>query len=177
MAGRNPIQEILQLRSQGLADAVIMDELVQRGYTADQAHMALSQAEAPMPEPVQRYAPPMHTAHAESGNVYERIEEITENIIDEKWDELIAEVRKIIEWKESVEAKQMKIMNDLEKLKEDFTVLHQGVLGRLQEYDGRMRDVGVELKAVGKVFKDVIPTFVENVKELSTITSDIKKKK
>ena len=39
-----------------------------------------------------------------------------------------------------------------------------------------MRDVGTELKAVGKVFKDVIPTFVENVKELSSVKEDLKKR-
>ena len=39
------------------------------------------------------------------------------------------------------------------------------------------RVVGTDLKAVGKVFKDVIPTFVENVKELSSIKEDLKKKR
>jgi hypothetical protein len=34
-----------------------------------------------------------------------------------------------------------------------------------------MSDVGTELNAVGKVFKDVIPEFVENVKELKSITN------
>ena len=95
-------------------------------------------------------------------------------MIDEKWDELIAEVKKIIEWKESVEEKQNKINHDLEKMKEDFKVLHQGVLGKLEDYDNRMSDVGTELKAVGKVFKDVIPEFVENVKELSSVSRKFK---
>ena len=36
-------------------------------------------------------------------------------------------------------------------------------------------DVGVELKAVGKVFKDVIPVFTENVKELRDVTKGLKK--
>ena len=65
--------------------------------------------------------------------------------------------------------------NDVEKLKEDFKVLHEGVLGKLEDYDTRMRDVGTELKAVGKVFKDVIPEFVENVKELKGIKDSWKK--
>ncbi|MBI2666799.1 hypothetical protein HYX13_04260 [Candidatus Woesearchaeota archaeon] len=108
------------------------------------------------------------------GNIYERIEEITENIIDEKWEELLAEVRKIVSWKEKVEEKQAKLANDVEKLKEDFDVLHQGVLGKLEDYDDRMQDVGTELKAVGKVFKDVIPEFVQNVKDLSSLKSEWK---
>ena len=67
------------------------------------------------------------------------------------------------------------MMNDLEKLKEDFKTLHQGVLGKLEDYDHRMQDVGTELKAVGKVFKDVIPEFVDNVKELKDITRGAKR--
>jgi hypothetical protein len=111
----------------------------------------------------------------EDTNIYERIEAITESMIDEKWDELISEVKKIVEWKEKIEERQLKIIGDLEKIKEDFKTLHHGVLGKLGDYDNRMRDVDTELKAVGKVFKDVIPVFVENVKELSGITDKIKK--
>ncbi len=95
-------------------------------------------------------------------------------MIDEKWDELIGEVKKIIDWKEKIETRQNQIINDLEKLKEDFKTLHHGVLGKLEDYDHRMQDVGTELKAVGKVFKDVIPEFVENVKELRDIKDSMK---
>ena len=107
---------------------------------------------------------------------YERIEEIAETMIDEKWDELISEVKKIVEWKTKFEEKQAVLSSDVAKLKDDFKTLHQGVLGKLEDYDTRMRDVGTELKAVGKVFKDVIPEFVENVKELSSLTNRVKKK-
>jgi len=113
----------------------------------------------------------------DSGALYERMEEVAESLIDEKWDQLIGEVKKIIEWKERVEEKQRLLINDVQKLKDDFKVLHQGVLGKLDDYDARMRDVGTELGAVGKVFKDVIPEFVENVKELSHMTERMKEKK
>ena len=173
----NLVPEILQLRSQGLTDNLIVQELQGRGYPPPQIEQALYQADAASSNgartPMSSYSPPRAPSSpksAEDSNIYERIEEIAESIIDEKWDELIAEVKKIIEWKEKIEEKQNKIISDVEKLKEDFNVLHQGVLGRLEEYDGRMRDVGVELKVVGKVFKDVIPEFVENVKELKGIT-------
>ncbi|MBI4983648.1 hypothetical protein HZC32_03315 [Candidatus Woesearchaeota archaeon] len=106
--------------------------------------------------------------------LYERIEETVETMIDEKWDELIAEVKKIIDWKEKIEQAQLKMRNELDKLTEDFQLLHQGVLGKLEDYDTRMRDVDTELKAVGRVFKEVVPEFVENVKELSSVTKSIK---
>ncbi len=166
------ISEVLELRSQGLSDAVVKQELQSRGYLPSQVEQALQQADVPPSYPS---AAGYSSAGTDQGNIYERIEEITENIIDEKWDDLIAEVKKIVEWKESLEQKQVKLQSELEKLKENFSVLHQGVLGRLEDYDERMRDVGTELKAVGKVFKEVIPQFVENVKELKGITERGKK--
>lgn len=186
-----------ELRRQGLTDSVIIDELTSQGYTLDQINSALHQEGEEPPQPL-RKAPPLYQealyatpssapAAAQEylppqgaegeGNIYERIEEIAESIIDEKWDELLIEVRKIVDWKEKMEAKQSKMMQDLNKLKEDFMALHQGVLGRLESYDERMQDVGTELQAVGKVFKDVVPEFVENVKELSRWKEEIKKKK
>ena len=107
-------------------------------------------------------------------SIYSRIEEMTESLIDEKWDELISEVKKIVAWKEKVDEKTKKLEHDVMKLSDDFKTLHQAVLGKVEEYDSRMRDVGTELKAVGKVFKDVVPIFTENVKELRHITSGMK---
>jgi len=177
----SPVSEVLQLRQQGLTDDIIVDELSQQGYTQQQINDAITQADQSAPAPAEPYpaagpgpmfgAPPEMPAPQPSyqedvSNFYERIEEIAEAMIDEKWDDLIAEVKKIIEWKNKVEERQSKLQIDVDKLKEDFKMLHEAVLGKLEDYDTRMRDVGTELKAVGKVFKDVIPTFVDNVKEL-----------
>ena len=192
------LEEVRSLREQGLTDNVILAELANRGYSQDQIHMAISQLDSVAPPetsaeeafyPVAPGAAPCYpcsyppsypspaSSTAEEKNVYERMEEIAESLIDEKWDDLIAEVKKIVDWKQKVEERQVKMQNDLDKLKENFSMLHQGVLGKLDEYDTRMRDVGTELKAVGKVFKDVIPEFVENVKELSDTTKKLKGKK
>ncbi|MBI4151802.1 hypothetical protein HY496_02425 [Candidatus Woesearchaeota archaeon] len=179
--------EMMQLRSSGMDDSEIMAEMTRRGYRPDQVSAGLSMLDQGPPSPegmaspypeMGGYAQPqmMMPQSQESIAGYERIAEIAENIIDEKWDQLILEVRKIVEWKEKVEEKQRQLMNDVQKLKDDFKVLHQGVLGKLDDYDTRMRDVGTELGAVGKVFKDVIPEFVENVKELSSLTGRMKRK-
>ncbi len=193
MPGNNDIvQEVLKLRQEGLSDNLINEELSRKGANPQQIQDAINQADMPPPPgggpmpmmeeynspgpgpmssqemPLRRASTPM------DGNIYERIEEITEGMIDEKWDELIGEVKKIVEWKEKIETKQTQMISDLEKLKEDFKTLHHGVLGKLEDYDTRMQDVGTELKAVGKVFKDVIPEFVENVKELRDIKDHLK---
>jgi len=190
--------QVQQLRGEGLTDSLIMGELSKQGFKAEEIHAAIAGVEgspsgtpsmnnsAIAVPPMQPGMPPANMGFpsssmpnqptGEDANIYERIEAITESMIDEKWDQLISEVKKIVEWKDKIEERQSSIMSDLTKLKEDFKTLHQGVLGKLGDYDTRMRDVDTELKAVGKVFKDVVPVFVENVKELSDITGKIKKK-
>lgn len=177
----SPVPEVMQLRQQGLTDDIIVDELSQRGYNQQQISDALSQADAGQdysvpPADMPMMSSPQPSYQEDAGNVYERMEEIAEALIDEKWDDLIAEVKKIIEWKNKSEEKQNKLQHDVDKLKDDFKMLHEAVLGKLDDYDSRMRDVGTELKAVGKVFKEVIPTFVDNVKELSAVKEDLKRR-
>ena len=188
-----PTQEVLQLRAQGLTDNLIVSELQKKGYSMPAISQAIAQSDSgddfmggmgnefPSAPPIQRASsggypmPPPLPATNNPDNLYERMEEVAESLIDEKWDELIAEVKKIVEWKEKIEEKQSMMNNELDKLKEDFKILHQGVLGKLDDYDQRMQDVGTELKAVGKVFKDVVPDFVDNVKELKGITQGMKR--
>ena len=172
-------QQVIDLRNQGLTDNLIVTELGKQGIPPDQVHATIAQMDGsaslgqPVGSPEVPAAPDFGASPGMSqqgmqpqDNIYDRIEEITEGMVDQRWDELIIEVKKILEWKQKVEDAQRKIENDVVKLKEDFKVLHTGVLGKLESYDERMSEVGSELKAVGKVFKDVVPVFVENVKEL-----------
>ena len=186
----SPVSDVLQLRQQGLTDDIIIEELSQRGYPQQQISEAIAQADSSSPAGYVQSMPgadqmpmmplempsPQPSYQEDMSNIYERMQEIAEAMIDEKWDDLIGEVKKIIEWKNKNEEKQSKLQHDVDKLKEDFKMLHEAVLGKLEDYDTRMRDVGTELKAVGKVFKDVIPTFVDNVKELSSVKEELKKR-
>jgi len=185
-------QQVSNLRNQGLTDNLIIAELGKQGVSPDQVYATISQMDgsasfdspgggmqdvpsAPNYSSSPVMSSPGMSSPQQDGNIYERIEEITEGIIDQKWDELIVEVKKILEWKQKVEDAQRKLENDVTKLKEDFKILHTGVLGKLEDYDERMSSVGTELKAVGKVFKDVVPIFVENVKELKHYVEEHKK--
>src|SRR3989338_2576386 len=194
MVDQSIFNEVMELRNQGLTDNVILAEISKRGYPLPDVQEALAQADSiygPIPQempamnninninqmPRMQSQPERQAKNSSDDNIYDRIEEITENMIDEKWDELIAEVKKIVQWKEKVEEKQNKLVSDVEKIKEDFKTLHGGVLGKLEEYDERMQDVGTELKALGRVFKDVVPEFVENVKELRSLKDEWKKER
>ena len=104
-------------------------------------------------------------------------EELIETIIDEKWEELLKDVNKIIDWKNRSEKRIQKVEVEIKNLKNSFDDLHKAVIGKVSEYDKHILDVGSEVKAMEKVFSKVLPKFTENVHELSRITKKVKKDK
>ena len=181
-------QQVLELRQRGLSDNQIVQELQKKGMSTQQIFDALSQAdlmgetpqssdwgtEPPPPsmQAPQQFAPQQYSQS--QGVSEERLQEVAEAIISEKWDEILQEMQKVVAWKERVESDTQSLRDALASLKEEFNQLRMGVLGRVNESDERMREVSSELKAVHGVFKDVIPTFTENVAELSRLTNKVK---
>jgi hypothetical protein len=113
----------------------------------------------------QEYQQPM----ASQDGTKERIEEIAEAIIDEKWNELIRDINKVIEWKERSDGEIKKIQQEIIDLKERFDALHNGVLGKIGEYDQNLSNVGSEIKAMEMTFQKILPTFTENVNKLDRL--------
>ena len=120
-----PVSLVIQMRQQGMSDNQIVQSLQKQGYSTTQVFDALSQAdiqpateaqypgaapeqysEPPQQQPVFQQAPQMPS---QEGFGREQIEEVAETIIDEKWDELMKGVNKIIEWKDSAEERLAKI--------------------------------------------------------------------
>jgi hypothetical protein len=142
------------------------------------------------PEPIPQYQEPMQqrgmppppqqdipSPYPSSGSKREEFEEIAESIIDEKWEELIKDLDKIVVWKEETDIKIVKIEQQVKDLKDRFEELHEGVLAKIGDYDKNMRNVGADLQSMESVFKKILPTFTENVNELSRITSRVKESK
>ncbi len=111
-----------------------------------------------------------------SGYETQRIEELAEAIIDEKWNEIVRSINKIIDWKERVESRVTKLEQRMDDLQKNFELLHKGVLGKVSDYDQNLQQVGAEIKAMEKVFQKVLPSLTENVGELSRITRNMKNK-
>lgn len=103
-------------------------------------------------------------------------EELIEALIDEKWNDLLKNMEKVVDWKDKAESRLVKMEQSIEDIKKNFEMLHKAVVGKIGEYDKHIMDVGAEIEAMEKVFQKVLPTFVENVNELSRITDNIKKR-
>ena len=105
----------------------------------------------------------------------ERIEELAEAIIDEKWNEIVRSINKIIDWKERMDSRISKMEQEFEDMKKNFDTLHGGVLGKVAQYDKNLSNVGTSIKAMEQVFQKVLPTMTENVNELSRISKNMRK--
>ena len=180
-----PTEQVLNLRSRGITNDQIIQALQRDGYNSQQIFDALTQAdmqagsprEAPMPTempPSPMEQPMMQPAYESTSR--EEIEEVAEAIIDEKWDELVKNINKIIEWKNKVEAQTNRIQQEITDLKAGFANLQKSIIGKIGEYDKTLIDVGTEVRAMEKVFNKILPAFTSNVNELSRIVQKTKSK-
>jgi hypothetical protein len=201
-----PVEQVMTMRQQGMSNNQIVQALQRDGFDTTQVFDALNQADmqatgAPQPgydQPVaqdmgggpmppdqmagQLQYPPDQADYGygpqqQFSGERERIEEMAEAIIDEKWDELIKNINKIVEWKDKTESRIGKMEQQMTDVKEHFDKLHKAIIGKISEYDQNIINVGTEVKAMERVFQKLLPTFSENVNELSRITKGIKKSK
>jgi hypothetical protein len=197
-----PLEQVTAMKGQGYSNNQMIQTLQRDGYTSSQIFDAISQAEMTSSSPVstipsntpagmmdmsqapisgpqgmggqESFGQPMMQGpmpqFAESSNT----EEMIEAIIDEKWNELVRDINKVIEWKQKADVKLGNMEQQMSDLKDQFDKLHQAIIGKIGEYDKHMLDVGAELQAMEKVFSKVLPSFVDNVNELNRITERIK---
>ena len=132
----------------------------------------MDQGFTPPPPPTQLPVMDQGFQNFES-NGNERIEEIAEAIIDEKWNMLVKDINKIVEWKEEMNSKITKVETEVIDLRGDFDKLHKAIISKIDEYDKNLSDVGSEIKAMNQIFQKVLPTFTENINELSRITEKL----
>jgi hypothetical protein len=129
---------------------------------------------APMQPPVggMNTPPPMSTPPQEEDMT--QVEELIEAVIEEKWKDIERSVNKIVAWKDTMEQKISQLEQGLTDLRTDYDGLQKAIIGKVGEYDKNVLEVGTQLKAMEKAFSDVLPTFTQNVNELSRISQRMK---
>lgn len=200
MVNEIPLDLVLSMKRQGLSNEQIIQNLQREGFTQENIFNALNQADIkgnveqipmnimetpPMQNPMQMnpqsIAPypgmnmemQQQPMNIEQPNI--STEELIEAIIDEKWNDLLKDINKVVEWKDKAETRLVQMEQKLMDIKDEFDKLHQAIIGKVGEYDKHILDVGTEVKAMEKVFQKVLPTFVDNINELTRITDNLKK--
>ncbi|MFA5176295.1 MAG: hypothetical protein WC413_03510 [Candidatus Nanoarchaeia archaeon] len=107
----------------------------------------------------------------------EQIEEITEAVVNEKWEELMTNVGNIAIWREKINTDVRSIKQEIIRIEERFGSLQNAVIGKVEDYHQTMTNVGAEMKALEKVLERIMQPLATNIRELNKITEDLKKKK
>lgn len=189
-----PIDAIIQMREQGLSNNQIIQNLQREGYNSDQIFDAINQADVKggveaIPQGDMQQMPPLDNPIPQNPETYPQYsqqqyapsqpqtEEMVETIVNEKWEHISKDLKKFDEWKEKTDVSLSKMQQSLQDLKNQYEKLHQAIIGKISEYDQNILNVGTEIKAMEKIFQKVLPTFTQNINELSRVTRNIKSKK
>lgn len=156
-----------------MAQSSMMGQASVAGPTPFEQQSPFEQGGLEAPSPAAAFQEHVSEIHPESSG--SETEELVEAIIDEKWNDLVKDINKIIDWKNSAEARLATIEARLNDLSRQFDKVYQALVGKIGEYDSHILEVGAELKAMEKVFSKVLPTFTENVKQLADITEELKR--
>jgi DNA-binding FrmR family transcriptional regulator len=202
MAQKSLIDVIYDMQSQGLNTNQITQSLQREGYPTQQIFDAMQLASQKMRfnQPIDGMGmppPPMggmgmmpqslsgnmgmmpSAPHDDMHSVNEvkEIEELIEQIIDEKWKDIEADIQKVIDWKSTVETKFSTMQQQIDDLKGQMNGVTAALSGKMGEYDRNVSDVGTQLKAMEMAFSKIVPQFTENINELNRITRDLKLRK
>jgi len=188
-----PVNNVVAMKQQGYSNNQIIQTLQRDGYNSSQIFDAISQSEmgsgqmnsdnfqtqqlgqqlppmGQMQQPMQ--AQPMQ--QMPMSGLQSSPEELVEAIIEEKWNELVKDINKVIEWKQKADAKLTAMEQQMTDMQIQFDKLHQAIIGKVGDYDKHILEVSTQLQAMEKVFGKVLPTFIDNVSELSAITQRVK---
>ncbi|MDI3544575.1 MAG: hypothetical protein PWQ28_856 [Candidatus Woesearchaeota archaeon] len=173
-----PSQEVVsaynavkKLKSMGYSNYQIIDAMQAEGFSANDIYEAINLVENEGSSDVTTESVPAASSDEE------RIQEIAEEIIAERWEEIIANIKKVIDWKNRSEERLNKMEADIEALKEQMSNLNESVLKKIKEYDNHLVEFSSNFRAMENVFKDVLPEFTQSVQLLSSYVEELKPEK
>lgn len=107
----------------------------------------------------------------------DKVHEIIEQVVSEKWDDMISKVGDIGSWKQKVEMNIVGTKQEIVRLTGRLENIQNSVLGKVQDYDKGIKGVHTELKALERVLERIMEPLVTNVKELQEVTESLKRYK
>lgn len=152
---------IKQYRQQGYKDDQIVQAFQQQGMNSQQIYQAFQEADQMQPP-----AGPVEGMEDEKDDN----EAMVERIVEEKWKEFQTKLKDIQAAQKKNEERIAKVEAAYAAVKENFDKLHEGVLGKISEYDTNIKDVGSSVKAMDQVFKKILPTLTDSVNKLHTMS-------
>ena len=190
--GMSSPQIARSLEEQGYNQREISDALNQSGIKAavgsNTLQPSLLDEDIPVPEPPQDAPParmqsqsfspsptfaPSSYMSSELG-IAPDTEELVESVVQEKWSQFSDTLANMEIWKARMNDDMMSVKQELLRLGKRFDALQLTMVGKVDEYSQNFNDLSSELKAMEKVFKNIMEPLTSNIKELNRITDDMK---
>lgn len=136
------------------------------------------QEQVPPMEQTQMYqAPPQqYQMPPQQGPNYGDMQALVEQIVEEKWRELVRGVGDMNVFKARVGDEIESVKQELLRTQKRLEDLQVAVMGKVKDYNISVDKIGHDMKALEKVFANILEPLTMNVKELGRISEDLKKK-
>lgn len=107
----------------------------------------------------------------------ESMEEIAEEIINEKWREFVGKVGDVVEFRRYIESRMKSIEDRIRRLEQAFDKLQAATMEKVREYGRDVKALGTEIQALEGAFGKVVEPLSTSVKELRELSEEMKKTK
>lgn len=123
--------------------------------------------------PYEEYAEAAPAAAADT----EVIEEIAEEIVNEKWEEAKTKISSLIEWKDYAENRLKSVDERMRRIESALDKMQAALLGEVGKYGQTVKSLGTEMRSLEGAFSKILSPLVTNIKELERITGKLKPRK
>jgi len=152
------------------------EQEVQEEYAPEAPAPEYQEAEAPAP---QEYAQPYPYSYgaAAAPTSNEAVQELAEEIINEKWEEFKTKLGNMSELKRYTESKLKQVEERVKRIELNFDKVQLGIMGQVKQYGSRIDSLDAEVQALQSAFSQILQPLVSSVKELRDVSDEIKTKK
>ncbi len=201
--GLNDVEIIAKLQEQGLSAQEINDALnqsrVKSAVSSSETEMQPSIMTEPMvqeeeepsaPSPIKKRSQAVQYAQQQPVEEYqyeyttqqggvgvETIEEIAEEVVNERFNEIKKRVGEIVDFKQLINSRIAELDDRVKRIESSIDKLQLALLGRVQEFGQDIKYLGSEMQVMEGAFSKILNPLIDNIRELNKITERIKEKK
>lgn len=104
------------------------------------------------------------------------MQSLIESIVEERVQRISDNMTDFEIWRSRMNDDLISIKQEIVRISTRFDSMQKVVLGKVDEYGKSVTDVTSEIKALEKVFQNIISPLTSNIKDLSRITEEMKKR-
>ncbi len=127
------------------------------------------------PEQQEQYEYEQEYPGYEQGYTTEAFEEIAESIIEERWRTFMEKIGDVQGWKERVDREIDRIEKRIDKIDDSLRSIHAAMLEKVDEYGKGVKDLGTDVKAMGKAFSGIMQPIMKHAKEVKSAADNVEK--